>query len=331
MLAARDLHHAYGGTTVVAVDAFALAAGEITGLVGPNGSGKSTLLRLLAFLEVPGRGELTLHGAPVRTRRERRAARRVVTLVEQSPFLFAGTVRENLAYGLRLHGVRGLAARTGADEALTRVGAGELAERDARGLSGGERQRVAVARALALRPDVLLLDEPASAADRAAANQIYLALEAERTRGAAICFSSHQLEDAYRWSARVVALTAGHIGTITPENLFRTVLPSGTGAREVRVGPLTFHIVTDKTGPATIAIAPDDLIVSTAPLHSSVRNTFRGRITRLAEDGRGGIAVTVDAGLTLTARITPAALAELGLGIGAPVVLSVKATAVRVY
>lgn len=331
MLAARDLHHVYDGKPVVAVDAFALAAGEITGLVGPNGSGKSTLLRLLAFLEVPQRGELTLRGTPVHTRRERRAARRVVTLVEQAPFLFAGTVRENLAYGLRLHGIRGTAARTAADEALVRVGAGDFADRDARALSGGEGQRVAVARALALRPDVLLLDEPASAADRAGANQIYLALEAERARGAAICFSSHQLEDAYRWSARVVALTAGQIGTITPENLFRTELPPGSGAREVRVGPLTFHIVTDKTGPATIAIAPDDLIVSAAPLHSSVRNAFHGRVTRLAEDGRGGIAVTVDAGLTLTARITPAALAELGLGIGSPVVLSVKATAVRVY
>lgn len=331
MLTARDLEHGYGRGTAVAVDHVALAPGEMTGLVGPNGSGKSTLLRLLAFLEHPRRGTFTLDGTPVVTRAERRRARRRVTLVEQAPLLFAGSVRSNLRDALRLHGVRGAVADGTLEEALERVGVVELVDRPARALSGGETQRVAVARALALRPAVLLLDEPASAADRAAANQLYAALQTECARGAAVCFSSHQLEDAYRWSSRIVALADGRAGNVTPENLFRAVLPPGAGVRTVRLGTASFVVVTDKTGPATIAIAPEDIILSREPLHASVRNTLTGRVIRLAEDGRGGIAVTVDAGVTLTARITAAAVAELGLAIGAEVVVSVKATAVRVY
>lgn len=331
MLSLRDLRHEYDGRRVLEIAALDLPPGLATALVGPNGSGKSTLLRILSFVEAPSQGTVSLDGRPVLGAAARRAARKLVTLVEQRPFLFRGTVDQNLTYALRLHGVRGAAAARRARAALEQVGIGSLGERDARRLSEGEVQLVAVARALALEPRVLLLDEPVSAADRAASALLYRVIEAETARKAVVCFASHQLEDAYRWSDRLVALADGRASAITPENLFRTVLPSGDGTKVVRAGPLEIQVVTDRSGPASIAIPAGDIIVSPAPLHSSARNTFAGRVTRVGEDGHGGVTLAVDVGVDFTVRITHRSLRELGITLGSEVVLSFKAMAVRVF
>jgi ABC-type iron transport system FetAB ATPase subunit len=107
MLSARNVHHAYAGRTVLSLEAFDLEAGSVTALVGPNGAGKSTLLRILAVLERPDAGTLSLDGRPLVSAADRRWARRHVTLVEQHPYLFGGTVRHNLHYALSLQGIRG--------------------------------------------------------------------------------------------------------------------------------------------------------------------------------------------------------------------------------
>lgn len=331
MLSLRDVEHAYGGRRVLEIPELDLAPGNVAAVVGPNGAGKSTLLRVLACVETPAKGTVLLDGQPLRTAADRRRARRRITLVEQRPLLFAGTVRRNLEYALGLHGTGGAEAAARSAEALTRLDASGLLERDARALSEGETQKVAIARALALKPDVLLLDEPASAADSASSAALYRGLEEERRRGAALCFASHQLEDAYRWSDRLLALTEGKVSPVTPENLFRADIPPGSGTRTVRAGPLTLQVHTEKSGPAIVALPPDDIVVSTQPLHSSARNEFTGRIRRISEDSRGGVTLTVDVGVDLVVRITHAALAELGLTLGAPVVLSIKTMAVRVF
>ena len=330
LLALRDVVHRYHGRVVVDVPAFELADGT-TALVGPNGAGKSTVLRLLAALERPTSGMLEVEGRPVRSRADRLAARRSVTLVEQHPLLFAMTVAANLADALRLRGDRGPGVRQRIAETLDLVGAGALASRPARLLSGGEAQRVAIARALLLTPRVLLLDEPLSAADRAARDTLGDILATLRSRGTIVCLSSHVLEDAYRWSSRIFTLVDGRPQSLTPENLFRVVLPPGGGARPVRIGPLSLLVVTERTGPAIVAISPDDILVSRASLESSARNQFPGRVTAIADDGHGRIRLAADVGVELVARITPAALTELGLQVGTPVVLSVKAVAVRVF
>ena len=331
MLSARALKKSYGGKLAIAVDALDLEAGSITALVGPNGSGKSTLLRLLAFVEPPTAGTITLDGMPVTTAAERRRGRKRVTLVEQRPFVFPGTARDNILYALSLQRVRGSDAALRTDEALERLALTDLAHRPARALSEGEIQRVALARALALKPTVLLLDEPLSGADRAAVRQLYQALADEQAAGAALCYATHQVEDAYRWSDRVIGLAEGRLSPVTPENLFRTDLPEGPESRVIDVGPLKLRVVTDRVGPATIVIPPEDIIVSLAPLAASTQNEFHGRITRISEDGRGGVTLTVDVGVDLLVRITRKALDDLKLQLGTEVVLSVKAMAVRVY
>lgn len=331
MLSAHSLRLGYRGRWVLQIENLELPAGSRIALVGPNGSGKSTLLRILAFIEQPTHGELRFDGQPVRTRRDRLAARRRVTLVEQQPLLFDTTVKANLMYALRLRHVRHADAADLMRSAVERVGIEHLVTRSARELSGGEIQRVAIARALVLRPEVLLLDEPQSSADQEMVSRLPALMEELRAAGTTVCFSSHRLEETYRLADRIIALVDGKLSPAAPENLFRTTVPPGTGPRVVQAGPLALLVVTDKVGPATVAIPADDIVVSTEPLHSSARNQFHGKIVRLADDGRGGVALTVDVGTELLVRITRAALADLNLSVGSSVVLSIKTMALRVF
>jgi molybdopterin-binding protein len=146
-----------------------------------------------------------------------------------------------------------------------------------------------------------------------------------------VCFASHQLEDAYRWSDDLMALETGRVSPVTPENLFRVDLPAGEGIKTVSLGAVDVHVVTDLEGLATLAVAPEDITLSRTPQPSSARNQLSGRVIRIDDSRRGQLNVTVDAGVELTARVTPAALAELDMTVGTNAVATFKATAVRVF
>jgi molybdopterin-binding protein len=337
MLELVGVRHRYDGRVVLDIERFAVPPGSGVAIVGPNGSGKSTLLRLLALLERPSEGEVRLDGVRVAGGKAARAGagpRRRITLVEQRPVLLRGTVRENLEFGLQVRGIRRTEVNRRVASVAARLGITSLLHRRRHELSDGEVQRVAVARGLAVEPDVLLLDEPASSADRAAAQTLYRALAEERARRPlAVCLASHQLEDAYRWADDVRALAEGRLSPVTPENLFRVELPSsGSGdLKHVCVGTIEIAAATDKTGPAILAVPPTDIFVSREPLASSARNVFSGRVTRLTHQRPGAVHVTADVGVELVAVVTEEAARDLGLTPGGPVVFSFKASAVRVF
>jgi len=148
----RDVEMRFRDVRALALPALDLEEGERLGVTGPNGSGKSTLMRILAGLLRPTRGSVEGLLRPGRA-----------VLVHQRPHLLRGTARDNVAYALRLH--RRPVREAG--EWLDRLGAAHIAGRTAGDLSGGERRRVAIARALAVRPRLLLLDEPFAALDAA--------------------------------------------------------------------------------------------------------------------------------------------------------------------
>ena len=337
MLELAGVRHRYDGRVVLDIERFTVAPGSGVAIVGPNGSGKSTLLRLLALLERPSEGEVRLDGVVVAGATGPSAgpaARRRITLVEQRPVLLRGSVRENLEFGLQVRGIRRTEVNRRVESVAARLGITPLLHRRRHELSDGEVQRVAVARALAIEPDVLLLDEPASSADRAAAQTLYRALTEERARRPlAVCLASHQLEDAYRWADDVRALAEGRLSPVTPENLFRVDLPSsGSGeVKHVCVGTIEIAAATDKSGPAILAVPPTDIFVSREPLASSARNVFTGRVTRLTHQRPGAVQVTADVGVELVAVVTEEAARDLGLTPGGPVVFSFKASAVRVF
>ena len=329
MLELRGVRHRYAGRLVLDLERFAVPPGALIAIVGPNGAGKSTLLRLLALLERPTEGEVLLDGRPADA-----ALRQRVTLVEQRPILLRGTTRENLEFGLRVRGIRRAEANRVVANVAARLGITPLLDRRRHELSDGEVQRIAVARALAVEPDVLLLDEPVSSADRAAAQTLYHALAEERARRPlAVCLASHQLEDAYRWADDVRALADGRLSPVTPENLFRVDLPAeGAGdLKHVRVGRVEIAALTDKSGPAILAVPPTDILVSREPLTSSARNVFCGRVTRLARHRGGAVHVTADVGVELVAVVTEDAARDLGLTPGSPIAFAFKASAVRVF
>ncbi len=332
MVELRRVRHRYAGRVVLDLEHFAVPQGALRAVVGHNGSGKSTLLRLLALLERPTEGEVLVDGTVVARRGAR--LRRRITLVEQRPILFRGTVRDNLGYGLQARRIRRTEVSRRIDEVAERLGIVPLLARPRHGLSDGEVQRVAVARALAVEPDVLLLDEPVSSADRAAAGALYRVLAEERaTRGLAICLASHQLEDAYRWADDIRALAEGKLSPVTPENLFRVDVPAaGEGdMKHVRVGAITIVVMTDKTGPAILAVGPTDILLSREPLPSSARNVFSGHVTRVARQRPGAVHVTADVGTELVAAVTEEAARELALAPGSAVTLAFKASAVQVF
>jgi tungstate transport system ATP-binding protein len=328
----RGVRHRYQGRVVLDLEQFTVPRGALISVVGHNGAGKSTLLRLLALLEPPTEGQVLLDGKVV-PKRPAAALRRRVTLVEQRPILFRGTVYDNLRFGLEARGM-GSAAKGIVADVADQLGLTALLGRRRDELSDGEVQRVAVARALAVRPDVLLLDEPASSADRAAAGALYRALVRERAeRPIAICVASHQLEDAYRWADDIRALAEGRLSPVTPENLFRVELAPGEGVKQARVGDIDIAVMTDRSGPVVVAVSPTDIFVSREPLASSARNVFKGRVTAMAIERRGaGVHVRADVGgVELVAAITAEAARDLALGPGSPVVFSFKATAVQVF
>jgi tungstate transport system ATP-binding protein len=158
----KQVEQWYNGRCVLNIDQLAIQQGEILAIVGPSGAGKSTLLRLLNFLERPSTGQLSFDGQPVSADIPL-AQRRRITTVFQQPLLLKRSVLANLKYGLSLRGKK-LTPETAATW-LNRLGLTTLANQPARKLSAGEAQRVALVRALLIKPDVLLLDEPTANLD----------------------------------------------------------------------------------------------------------------------------------------------------------------------
>ncbi len=191
----RLLHirHHYHGKPVLCIDDWSVDKNRITGLCGPNGSGKTTLLKLLGFIEDPTHGTVLFKGRKQNIYSGR--VRSSVTFLPQESFLLRRSVYNNVAYGLRVRKNKGNeAARV--NQALSLVGLEpeEFAPRPWYALSGGEARRVALAARLALRPGVLLLDEPTASVDAASAHLIKeAAVYAHRRWNTTLIISSHDL------------------------------------------------------------------------------------------------------------------------------------------
>jgi ABC-type multidrug transport system ATPase subunit len=200
----RDVGLARGGRRVLDSVSAEIPVGA-TAIVGPSGSGKSTLLRLLNRLADPDTGSLSFRGRPL-AEQDPLALRRRVSLVPQLPALLDGTVASNLAYAARLAGVE-----LDCDRCLVLAGLDPgFAERDVSRLSVGEQQRAMLGRALAQRPEVLLLDEPTSALDHAARDAIEATLaELRRELRISLVIVSHDPAQAKRLGEWVVRIEAG--------------------------------------------------------------------------------------------------------------------------
>ncbi|GAB3442600.1 ATP-binding cassette domain-containing protein [Phycicoccus ginsengisoli] len=324
--------------------------GHTVALLGPNGAGKSTTLAALCGLLRPTRGEVVLDDRILfrsnGSQREVPPHARGVALLAQDARLFPHlSVAENVAFGPRSAGVPRGRARELASQWLREVDAADLADRTPAQLSGGQAQRVAVARALATEPALLLLDEPLAALDVEAApalRQLLRRVLAERTT----VLVTHDVLDAVLLADQVVVLDSGRV---VEQGSTSRVLTRPTSAFAARIAGLNLVRGTARGGgvdgpgglhvagmseqglregePAVAVFSPAAVGVYRQEPHGSPRNVVRTTVTELEPHGHLLRVHTPH----LSADITPAALAELGIAPGDEVVLTVKASEVAVY
>lgn len=216
----QDLTKSYNGRTVLALDTLEIQRGEVLALVGPSGAGKSTLLRLLNFLEPPTAGRLIFHDRAYQAGSEMPLElRRRVTTVFQRPMLLNRSVWDNVAFGLQLRGERNTHELI--QSTLELVGLAGLARQSAHTLSGGEAQRVVLARAIVLKPEVLLMDEPTANLDPYNVGLIeQIARRLNQEQGMTLVLVTHNVFQAHRLARRVAFLLEGRLVETAPVDAF---------------------------------------------------------------------------------------------------------------
>ena len=318
MIAITGLIKSFGVQPVLDIPAFTFDAGLVYAVTGANGSGKTTLLRLIAGLDSPTAGSVTVEVPPAE-----------MVMCFQDPYMFHDTVLGNIAYGLRVRGVDGGVefARAAARD----LGLESLLDHRARTLSAGLKQKAALARALVLKPRLLLLDEPFANLDPEGTAQVLAALAGLRASGTAILIVTHILNAGMSITDRVVRLERGRLVPDAERTIFDgTVIEAdGHAVFQIVNGPAV-RVVTDKRGPARGIVAPTDVILSAESFPSSMQNMFKGTVTRVT-GAEGLVQVTVDIGWPVRAHVTPEACETLGLVPGRAIWVMFKATAVEVY
>ena len=202
------LRRSYGGRWRLDLSALEVHQGEFLAILGPTGAGKSTLLRLLHFLDAPEAGRVLYDGMPISFPASLEI-RRSIGMIFQRPLMLSGSVRDNIAFGLQVRGERDPRR---VDDLLSRFNLTHLARREARLVSGGEMQRLALARALASRPRVLLLDEPAASLDPGHVAVVEgIIRDTHREAGTTIVLATHNLGQARRLAQRVGLLVGGRL------------------------------------------------------------------------------------------------------------------------
>ena len=363
ILEVRNFRIRRGGADLLDLPALAVAQGETLSLIGPNGAGKSMLLLGLSGIEPPAAGDLLFRGERVPAGAAALAYRRRVAMVFQEPLLFDTTVFDNVAAGLKLRSLpRGEIARR-ATESLDRFKVGHLAGRSARTLSGGEAQRVSLARALAVAPEILLLDEPFAALDPPAREALLedLAHTLHET-GTTTVFATHDRAEAQRLADRVAVLDCGRvrqIGTaaevlrrpadafvaafVGVENLLPVTLVEAAGGKGFAaiLGKNGAIAVEKSPGCASLAIGgaatgmrvgsagllcvrPEDvLLASPGERRGASVNQLQGRVVAVAAQG-AFLKVSIDCGVRIVAAVSGHVARELALAPGCAVTAALR-------
>ena len=244
------LDFGYHGRPALSQISLEAGGGELIALVGPNGAGKSSLLRLCAGLFEPDTGAAVLDGVSIHALPAPQRARRIAYLAPDGASAWPMVVRRIVALG-RVPHLKPLRRLTADDEAaidtaLDRAGIADLAERPFDQLSSGERARVLLARALATRADLILLDEPTAALDPRHQLGVMEILRAEAGRGALVIVAAHALDLVARYADRAILMQAGRIIADAPPEqslsesriaeVFGVVAPGGIAPTPLRLG-----------------------------------------------------------------------------------------------
>ncbi len=351
-LEANNISVVLGGVKVLDVPSLQVFQNEVLVVIGPNGSGKTTLLLTMAGLLKPASGTILYQGQAANSRAEMLSLHRRLAVAFQDPLLLSSTVWDNVTLGLRLRGVDKEEIKTRATKWLERFGIGALAGRQAKTLSGGEAKRTSLARAFALQPDILFLDEAFNGLDSHSRESIIENFQSvlRETRVTTIMVT-HDTTEALALADKIIVLMGGQIrqiGTcgevfsdpvdkevaafVGVENIIDGSVESNeSGIITVKVGSDSVEAVSNysRGEKVSLLIRPEEITLAVSRASSSARNSFGGAISRVLSLG-ALTRIEIDCGFPLVVLVTKRSAEEMNLDKGRQVYASFKATGVHV-
>lgn len=355
LLSLQDIRVRYDEPIVLQFVSLTVYPGEVLAVIGPNGAGKSTLLRLMGLLLRPSEGQVYFHGEEI-TQKNVLSLRRRMASVLQEPLLLNASVYENAALGLKLRGLDRRSVEQQVRPWLERLRIAHLAGRPARSLSGGEAQRTSLARALALGPELLLLDEPFSALDPPTREGLLMDLETIlRETAITTVFVTHDRNEAFMFGDRVAVLISGRLLQVatTAEVFTRPVSEEvaqfvgvdtkisavvervAEGLAQVSFNGGSAEVVGDfKPGERVLlCLRPEDIKLSlpgSEELRSSARNRLIVKVARITPWGSQYRVAADCGGNRVVASVTRPSFLDLKFRAGDKIVASFKPTAAHV-
>jgi tungstate transport system ATP-binding protein len=353
ILTVQNLIVRRGGVTVLDINELKVETSRILALIGPNGAGKSTLLLTMAGLLKPSMGLIHYQGMPVDSSASRSNMRRSVCVVFQEPLLLNTSVYKNVALGLKFRHLTNSEIERSVAESLDYFGISFLAKRSAKTLSGGESKRVSLARAFALKPQLILLDEAFNSLDPPTRETLIDDLRhiLEETKITAV-LALHDREETLRLAQDVTVMSEGRliqsgataqifnqpdsefvasfVGTETI--LEGTVKKSNAGLMEISIAGKTIEAMGNYPPGQDVycCIRPENItVLQDAPEKTSARNTFKARIQKIVRQAFF-YKMILDCGFPVVAYVTVSSCDDLGLCEGSTIIASFKATAVHV-
>jgi tungstate transport system ATP-binding protein len=342
-----------GGVTVLNISELTVERGKIFAVIGPNGAGKSTLLLTLAGLLRPRQGQLYFQGQPVDTNAGRAILRRNAAVVFQEPLLLSRSVYENVSLGLKFRQAGKDEIKKRVQESLDYFGIAQLEKRSAKSLSGGEARRVSLARAFALKPQLILLDEPFNSLDPPTREAVIDDLQRilKETKITAV-MALQDREETLRLAQDVAFISDGKIvqsGTTaeifnqpadefianfvgTESVLEGTVKSNVEGLMKISINGKVIEAVGDYAVGQRVycCLRPENVTVSKEKQGKiSARNVFEAKVRKIVRQGFF-YKLVLDCGFPLTAYITQPSCEDLQLEEGTSVITSFKATAIHV-
>ena len=330
----KNLKKTYDQRHVLDLDGLRLEKDKVLGLLGPNGAGKTTLLEILAFLARPSSGEIWFENVKVDfSGRKLMDLRQKVVMVEQQPILFTTTVSKNVEFPLKIRNKPRVERERIVEELLELVGMRMFKNASAHRLSGGETQRIAIARALACFPEVILMDEPTASVD--VENQITIERiirEINREKRISVIFTTHNMIQASRLADETVFLFEGKIARSIYENIFSGYVEVDSKGYKhcVLQNGLKLRVSSQKSGSIRISIDPSKVILNQKESSPGTHNSFKGTLVQLADE-QSRVRALVDVGIPMSVLIPKEVFKSLKLDLGEEVWLSCPKESIDIF
>ncbi|MFX0003518.1 MAG: ABC transporter ATP-binding protein [Promethearchaeota archaeon] len=334
---------------------FEVEKGECFVIIGPNGSGKTTLLRLIGLLESPTQGQIIYDGKDLSkiSRKERVNYRRKFSFVRQKPVVRSTTVFNNIAFGLRVRGLKYREYEQTVNEIIDFIGLKSMEKKTANSLSGGEMQRVAIAMNFVIDPEIYLLDEVSANLDSMNVKLLDdFIMKIKQKKEKTIIMSTHDPIEAIKYADRIAVLNNGKITQIdTPNEIFTSPkdeftalfvgyenilygtakLDKSTGLSQIKVDDLIITASSQQEGDVKVCIRPESIgIVKQPAKNTSYRNTFKGFIENIRELGNICHLIVRCRSEKFLITITELSRKNLQLKLNSEVFINFKATDVKI-